>query len=77
MSVSVACVCATDDKTYLSAESSGSLLAASLPCAIGSVDVVEACDPALDAEVLVVVHGELLRSELLQTVGVLRLRDSI
>lgn len=37
---------------------------------------MEACDSALDAKVLVVVQGELLRSELLQTVGILRLHTT-
>lgn len=44
-----------------------------LPCAVGSIDVVEATNSALDLEVLVVVFAQLLRGQLLQTIGILRL----
>lgn len=45
------------------------------PRAEGAVDVVEAANPALDAEVLGVVLAELFAGELLQAVGVLGLRQ--
>mmetsp|Transcript_8562 Transcript_8562/g.21288 ORF Transcript_8562/g.21288 Transcript_8562/m.21288 type:complete len:419 (+) Transcript_8562:572-1828(+) len=57
----------------LAAEGGGGLLAAALPGAEGPVDVVEAADAGLHAEVLAVVDGELLRGELLEAVGVLGL----
>merc|ERR1719198_166323 len=58
----------------LAREGGGRLLAAALPRAVRAVDVVEAADAALHAEVLVVVHQQLLRHQLLEAVRVLRLR---
>lgn len=57
--------------TDLAAEGRGSLLAATLPGAVGAVDVVEAGNATLDAEVLVVVLAQLLSGELLQAIGIL------
>mmetsp|Transcript_25228 Transcript_25228/g.81624 ORF Transcript_25228/g.81624 Transcript_25228/m.81624 type:complete len:217 (-) Transcript_25228:450-1100(-) len=58
----------------LAAEGSRCLLATAFPRAKGTIDVVEAADACLHAEVGVVVHQQLLSHELLQAVGVLRLR---
>jgi hypothetical protein len=60
-------------RTHLAAEGSRCFLAATLPCAVGSIDVVEARDTTVDAEVVVVVLVQLLRAQLLQTIRVLRL----
>lgn len=45
-----------------------------LPCAIRSIDVVEAANSALNLEVFVVVFAQLLRGQLLQTIGILGLQ---
>lgn len=55
----------------LAAEGSWGLLSSSLPGSLWSVDVVEAGYAHLDAEVLLVMHAELLGDQLLETVGVL------
>lgn len=57
----------------LTAEGGGGLLATTGPGTVGAVDVVEAGDADLEAEVTAVVHGELLRGELLEAVGILGL----
>ena len=69
--------CAPVEARHLSAEGGGSLLAAALPGAVGAVDVVEARDAALHAKVFVVVHAQLLRGQLLQTICILGLRTTI
>lgn len=61
--------------TYLPAESCWCLLSATLPCAIGAIDVVEAGNAALDAKVPVIVHAQLLTGQLLETVRVLGLQN--
>lgn len=58
----------------LAAESCWSLLAATFPGAVGSIDIVETGDATLNAKVLVVVYAELLCGQLLQTIGVLWLQ---
>lgn len=66
--------CATAwQESHLAAESSRGLLPATLPGAVGAVDVVEASHAALDAEVGVVVLAQLLSDQLLQAIGILRL----
>lgn len=62
--------------TDLSAKGGGGLLAAALPGAVGAVNVVEAGDAALDAEVLVVVHAQLLCGQLLQAIRILGLQGA-
>lgn len=57
----------------LAAKGSRGLLTATLPRAVGAVDVVEAGDAALHAKVLVVVLGQLFAGKLLQAVRILRL----
>lgn len=57
--------CAPVEARHLSAEGGGSLLAAALPGAVGAVNIVEARDAALHAKVLVIVHAQLLRGQLL------------
>ena len=57
----------------LATEGGGRLLAAALPRAVGTVDVVEAGHAHLDAKVLLVVHTQLLADQLLQAVRVLGL----
>jgi hypothetical protein len=52
------------------------LVQRTLPGAVGAVDVVEARDTGLHPEVGLVVLGELLRSQLLQTVSVLGLLNA-
>ena len=58
----------------LAAESCGSLLSATFPGAVGSIDIVEAGYATLNAKVLVVVYAELLCGQLLQTIGILWLQ---
>ena len=57
----------------LAAEGRRGLLASALPGSVRTVDVVEAGNPDIDAEVRPVVLAQLLGGQLLQTVGVLRL----
>ena len=61
---------------YLSAEGGGRLLSAALPCSVGPIDVVEPGNAALNAEVLVVVHAELLCGQLFQAVSILGLQGT-
>mmetsp|Transcript_6227 Transcript_6227/g.20641 ORF Transcript_6227/g.20641 Transcript_6227/m.20641 type:complete len:219 (+) Transcript_6227:424-1080(+) len=58
----------------LAAKCGGRLFAPSLPRAERAVDVVEAADARLHAKVGVIVHEQLLGHQLLEAVGVLRLR---
>ena len=44
------------------------------PCSKGAIDVVETPNAALDAKVLGVVLAQLLSCELLQAIGILRLK---
>lgn len=59
---------------HLAAESSRCLLTATLPGSVGAVDVVETRHSHLDAEVLAVVHSQLLTRKLLQSVCILWLQ---
>src|SRR5690606_38227925 len=56
---------------HLAADGGRGLLAPALPGAEGSVDVVVAGDPSLEAEVLVEVPGHALAEQLLPAVAVL------
>ena len=60
--------------SHLAAESSRCLLTSTLPGSVGAVDVVESRNSHLDAEVLAVVHSQLLTGQLLQSVRILWLQ---